>query len=54
MNNLLNTIYDTLMKNEQHEQFDINALEDTRIDNANNTIVLEYKDVTYILEIYKI
>ena len=52
MNDLLNTIYDTLMQNEQHEQFDINALEDTQIDNATNTITLEYKDAAYILSIH--
>ena len=53
MNDLLNTIYDTLMQNTQHEQFDINELEDTFIDNESNTITLEYKDVTYILRIEK-
>lgn len=53
MNDLLNTIYDTLMQNEQHEQFDINTLEDTHIDNATNTITLEYKNATYTLTINK-
>ena len=54
MNDLLNTIYDTLMQNEQHEQFDINALEDTQIDNATNTITLEYKNATYTLSIQEV
>lgn len=53
MNDLLNTIYDTLMQNTQHEQFDINALEDAFIDNENNTIELVYPHATYMLAIYK-
>lgn len=53
MNDILNTIYDTLMQNTQHEQFNLHALEDTFIDNETNTITLEYKDTTYILTITK-
>lgn len=54
MNDLLNTIYDTLMQNTQHEQFDISALDDTFIDNENNTITLQYKDVTYTLKMEEV
>jgi hypothetical protein len=41
-NILANVIYDTLMQNTQHEQLELEQVEDQQIDNTTNTIEFSY------------
>jgi len=47
-------IYDTLMENRQHAQFDVNNVEDCEVDNTNGTINFDYHGRKFKLTVTEI
>lgn len=51
---LINRIYDTLMQNTKHEQFDISIIDDSELNGLNGTIDFSIGKNTYQLKLNKI